>query len=251
MQEQEKIPRKSRKEINKTVSSRTKTETPLLRHCHLNLSHLKSNQWLGRGGGGYLHAPKWVQLDTAKKCLKSKVGTLVVGCKQNPSYSIRGCHWIRKVHAFQLFVVVSHAHCDRRHWRGFTITRRDGLTGCWHPLPTLQSAPLSSASNLWELGSAAGVQPSDRQLHSSAAPQSTICQNEDDLDYWPQKRVHKQLFELALQSAYLKAAATILPILPSSGAAAANPFRLRDTHRDLSWLGNHVKGPMPKMGDCC
>lgn len=26
----------------------------------------------------------------AKKCLKSKVGTPVVGCKQNPSYSIRG-----------------------------------------------------------------------------------------------------------------------------------------------------------------
>ena len=38
MQEQEKIWRKSIKERNKTVSSRTKTETPLL--C-LNLSHLE------------------------------------------------------------------------------------------------------------------------------------------------------------------------------------------------------------------
>lgn len=70
-----------------------------------------------------------------------------------------------------------------------------------------------------------------------------LSENEDDLDYRPQKSAHEQLFELALQSAYLKAAATILPILPSSGAAAANranPFRLRDTHRDLSWLGSHV-----------
>lgn len=79
------------------------------------------------------------------------------------------------------------------------------------------------------MGSAAGVQPSDRQLHSSAAPAVYDSpENEDDLDYRPQKSDHKRLSELALQSAYLKAAAAILPILPFCGAAEANPFRLPD-----------------------
>lgn len=94
--------------------------------------------------------------------------------------------------------------------------------------PNSQSAPLSSAS---KLGSAAGVQPSDRQLHSSAAPQSTIRQRMrtiETIEYRPQKSDHKRLLRAGAAECIIKGCSCNPPDPSLCGAAAANLFRLRE-----------------------
>lgn len=174
----------------------------------------------------------------AKKCLKSKVGTPVVGCKQNPSYSIRGAIEFGKSMPFSCL------------WQSVThmVTIDIGVDSSSHVDMVSQVVDIHG-SQFTKCAFIVRIQPLGIGIRSRRSairsPTTFICcpavydlsENEDDLDYRPQKSAHEQFFELALQSAYLKAAATILPILPSSGAAAANranPFRLRDTHRDLS-----------------
>lgn len=181
----------------------------------------------------------WVQLDKENKCLKSKVGSMyIVGSKQRPSYSIRGaiqfgksmlfsCLWQSVTHMVTIGIgVISSSHVDM-------VSEVVDIYGSTSP-----STPLSPTSNIEELGSAAGVQPSDRQLHLSCCPavydssendHKTVTTNDS-----PSLRYRVQIERLQLQACN--------PRSFPCGAATANLIRLCDVPSRFFLIRQRHKG---------
>lgn len=136
-------------------------------------------------------------------------------------------------------VAVSHAHGDHRHWRDFIITRRYGLTGCWHPQFYFTKCTFIVRIQHWGIGI--------RSRRSAVrSPTTFICcpavydssESQDDLGYRPQNSNDRRLAELALQSADRKAAAASLQSSRSFPLAAQQQPIYSDSVRSLAIFPN-------------